>query len=305
MATEQERRDVEFKTFDGLTLRGWLFVGPKGGPAVIVNGAFMCPKEVFVADVAAWFGRNGLTALVYDARTIGISDGLPRNDLDPQKMAEDNSDAVTFLVNEGWVDPQRIATWGFFYSSGIAFEAAAFDKRIKAVIAQGLMPEWYLNPDDQEWLVASAVQDRANQLRGNPPDYMPLLNEKGEHFLLFKYLQDMTPDSKAHLPDWVHRTRKHAPTFKDSLTVQSFYRHAKWKPINIFSSIAPTPVMIVTPENDEVVPPEYQKGIFDSLQSPLKKFHIVKDKGHADFLSVNLDQLLIPQLDFLKEALKF
>lgn len=39
MATEQERRDVEFKTFDGLTLRGWLFVGPKGGPAVIVNGA--------------------------------------------------------------------------------------------------------------------------------------------------------------------------------------------------------------------------------------------------------------------------
>ena len=36
---EQERRDVEFKTFDGVTLRGWLFVGPKNGPAVIVNGA--------------------------------------------------------------------------------------------------------------------------------------------------------------------------------------------------------------------------------------------------------------------------
>ena len=222
-------------------------------------------------------------------------------DFDHQKLTK----LEQFLQDEGWVDPQRIATWGFFYSSGIAFEAAAFDKRIKAVIAQGLMPEWYLNPDDQEWLVARAVQDRANQLRGNPPDYMPLLNEKGEHFLLFKYLQDMTPDSKAHLPDWVHRTRKHAPTFKDSLTLQSFYRHAKWKPISIFSSIAPTPVMILTPENDEVVPPEYQKSIFDSLQSPLKKFHIVKDKGHADFLSVNLDQLLIPQLDFLKEALRF
>jgi hypothetical protein len=39
MATEQERRDVEFKTFDGLTLRGWLYVGPKNGPAVIVNAA--------------------------------------------------------------------------------------------------------------------------------------------------------------------------------------------------------------------------------------------------------------------------
>lgn len=39
MTTEQERKDVEFKTFDGLTLRGWLFVGPKDGPAVIINGA--------------------------------------------------------------------------------------------------------------------------------------------------------------------------------------------------------------------------------------------------------------------------
>lgn len=48
-----------------------------------------------MAGVAAWFGRNGVTALVYDARTLGLSDGLPRNDLDPQKMAEDNHDAVT------------------------------------------------------------------------------------------------------------------------------------------------------------------------------------------------------------------
>jgi hypothetical protein len=58
----------------------------------------MCPKEIFVDGIAAWFGRNGLTALVYDARTIGTSDGLPRNDLDPQKMAEDNSDAVTVCI---------------------------------------------------------------------------------------------------------------------------------------------------------------------------------------------------------------
>lgn len=55
----------------------------------------MCPKEIFSDSIAAWFGRNGLSALVYDARTIGESDGMPRVDLDPQKNAEDNSDAVT------------------------------------------------------------------------------------------------------------------------------------------------------------------------------------------------------------------
>jgi hypothetical protein len=43
MAVEQEHKDVEFKTFDGLTLRGSLYLGPKGGPAVIVNGAVSRP----------------------------------------------------------------------------------------------------------------------------------------------------------------------------------------------------------------------------------------------------------------------
>jgi hypothetical protein len=48
-----------------------------------------------VDKIAAWFANHGLNVLLYDARTLGASDGLPRCDLDPQKMAEDNSDAVT------------------------------------------------------------------------------------------------------------------------------------------------------------------------------------------------------------------
>ncbi len=40
----EERKDVEFRTVDGLTLRGWLFAGPRGGPAVIVNGAVRQPQ---------------------------------------------------------------------------------------------------------------------------------------------------------------------------------------------------------------------------------------------------------------------
>lgn len=210
-----------------------------------------------------------------------------------------------FLQSDGWVDPERIATWGFFYSTGIALEAAAFDKRIKAVIAQGLMPEWGLNEADQEWLVARAVEDRANQLRGNPPAYIPLLNGNGEHLLYFKYLAIMAPEHQATLKNWIPVAKKAAPRFQDNLTVQSFYRHAKWKPVHLFTSVSPTPVMIVTPENDEIVPPELQKSIFDSMKSPQKRFQIVKDKGHQDFLSVDLDTLLGEQLAFLKDVFNF
>lgn len=58
----------------------------------------MSPKEFFVDKIAAWFARNGVNALLYDARHLGVSDGQPRCDLDPQKMSEDNSDAVTVCI---------------------------------------------------------------------------------------------------------------------------------------------------------------------------------------------------------------
>ncbi|KAF3387369.1 hypothetical protein F1880_000540 [Penicillium rolfsii] len=259
---------------------------------MIVNGAFNSPKEIFVASVAECFGKHGVTALVFDVRTLDQSEGLPRNDLDPQKIAEDNHDAVTFLQDGGWVDPDRIALWGFFYSSGIALEAAAFDKRVKAVIAQRLMPDWCLNPPDEATIVAHTVADRANQLRSNPPEYIPLLNDKGEHLMHFKYPAEMTLEQKKHLPTWVHGTKKTAPTFNDRMAVQSFYRHAKWKPLHLLAAVSPTPVMILTPENDEI--------------SPRKRYEIVKDRGHMNFLKdVNFDELLGGQLEFLKDLMNF
>ena len=64
--------------------------------------------------------------------------------------------------------------------------------------------------------------------------------------------------------------------------------------------------MILTPEQDEIVSPDLQRKIFEGLQSPKKTLEIVKDKGHANFLTnVNLDTLLAGQLAFLKDALSF
>jgi fumagillin biosynthesis transferase len=64
--------------------------------------------------------------------------------------------------------------------------------------------------------------------------------------------------------------------------------------------------MILTPEDDEIVPPEFQRSIFDSLQSKQKRFEIVKGRGHMNFLAnLNFDELLAGQLAFLKDVLKF
>lgn len=42
-------------------------------------------------EVAERFQSKGYNVLIYDARGVGASGGLPRNQLDPLQMAEDLS----------------------------------------------------------------------------------------------------------------------------------------------------------------------------------------------------------------------
>jgi len=39
------------------------------------------PKDLLAPQIAGWFQKKGVTALVYDNRTIGLSDGEPKNDV--------------------------------------------------------------------------------------------------------------------------------------------------------------------------------------------------------------------------------
>lgn len=58
---------------------------------------FNCVNELLLPELASAFQAAGFTVLVYDTRCVGASDGLPRNDMRPQKQVEDYHDAVTFL----------------------------------------------------------------------------------------------------------------------------------------------------------------------------------------------------------------
>lgn len=52
---------------------------------------FNCVKEMLLPDVAEYFQHLGYNVLLYDGRSIGASDGEPRNQLNPYQMAEDLS----------------------------------------------------------------------------------------------------------------------------------------------------------------------------------------------------------------------
>jgi hypothetical protein len=77
--------------------------------------------------------RIPITALVYDNRCTGASDGYPRFELLPSLQMSDLQDAITYAQSLEEVDPEKIALWGTSYSGGNVLEVAAFDHRVKAV----------------------------------------------------------------------------------------------------------------------------------------------------------------------------
>src|SRR2546425_148739 len=90
------RRDIAFKTEDGVTLRGWLYLPERtAGQAatVVMAHGFSAVKEMHLDRFAEVFAASGLGALVFDNRTFGASDGEPRQHIDPWQQVRDYRDA--------------------------------------------------------------------------------------------------------------------------------------------------------------------------------------------------------------------
>lgn len=122
---------------------------------------------MLLPEVAEFFQNAGVTALIYDPRSIGLSDGSPRNEIDPMKQVEDYSDALTFLTTLPIVEASQLGFWGMSLSGVVALCAAALDRRVKFLITVCPSSKYYTE-EKREILLAKAVKDRVSQAKGNP-----------------------------------------------------------------------------------------------------------------------------------------
>src|SRR3989449_10660329 len=133
------RRDIAFKTEDGVTLRGWLYLPDRtAGQAatVVMAHGFSAVKEMYLDRFAEVFAASGLGVLVFDNRTFGASDGEPRQHIDPWQQVRDYRDAITFAETVAEVDRTRIGVWGSSYSGGHVLVMGAIDRRVRCVVSQ-------------------------------------------------------------------------------------------------------------------------------------------------------------------------
>lgn len=131
-----EHRKVTFKNRYGITLAADLYQ-PKNASgklaAIAVGGPFGAVKEQSSGLYAQTMAERGFVTLAFDPSYTGESGGEPRNVASPDINTEDFSAAIDFLGLQANVDRERIGILGICGWGGMALNAAAVDKRVKAV----------------------------------------------------------------------------------------------------------------------------------------------------------------------------
>ena len=100
-----------------------------------MGGPFGAVKEQSSGLYAQTMAERGYVALAFDASFTGESGGEPRNVASPDINTEDFMAAVDFLGLHPLVDRERIGVIGICGWGGMALNAVAADKRVKAVVA--------------------------------------------------------------------------------------------------------------------------------------------------------------------------
>lgn len=131
------RKAVAFKNRYGITLSGDLYL-PKNAQneklaALAISGPFGAVKEQSSGLYANQMAERGFAIIAFDPSYTGESGGEPRNIASPDINTEDFSAAVDFLGLQKNVDRNKIGIIGICGFGGMALNATAIDKRIKAV----------------------------------------------------------------------------------------------------------------------------------------------------------------------------
>ncbi|MCU1126869.1 alpha/beta hydrolase [Stenotrophomonas maltophilia] len=196
-----DHRKVMFKNRYGITLAADLY-RPKNASgklaAIAVGGPFGAVKEQSSGLYAKTMAERGFVTLAFDPSYTGESGGEPRNVASPDINTEDFSAAVDFLGLQPNVDRERIGIIGICGWGGMALNATAVDKRVKAVVASTMydmtrvMSKGYndsVTPEQRTQTLEQLSRQRWKDAEAGKPAYQPPYNELkgGEAQFLVEY----------------------------------------------------------------------------------------------------------------------
>ncbi|MEG4058840.1 MULTISPECIES: alpha/beta fold hydrolase [unclassified Microcoleus] len=246
-------------------------------PAIVMAHGIGLTKEMGLPQFAELYVQAGFVVTLFDYRYLGASEGEPRGQIIPTEQQEDYRNAITWTQLQSEVDPERIGVWGFSYSGGHALHLAAFDRRVKTIVAQMPPVSGFLNsrrltsPLELEELTKLLSQDRVKRYQTGELSYFPLVAPPGQPSFL------ATPDAFT----WVELAKNASEgRWENRLTFESIEHCLYYEPIPHIEAIFPTPLCLIVGEKDFLAPADLAVAVYARAMEP-KSLTILKG-GHFD-----------------------
>lgn len=176
------REKVTFKNRYGITLTGDLYLPKNRGneplAALAISGPYGAVKEQASGLYAQNMAERGFAAIAFDPSYTGESGGEPRNLGSPEINTEDFSAAIDYLGLQSFVNKDQLGIIGICGFGGMALNATAVDKRVKAVattsmynmsrvMAQGYFDQ--LSAEQRTQMLESLSQQRWEDAKNDTP----------------------------------------------------------------------------------------------------------------------------------------
>lgn len=299
---------VTFKNRYGITLAADFYL-PKNAegktlPAIALSGPYGAVKEQASGLYAQSLAERGFATIAFDPSYTGESGGQPRHVSSPEINSEDFSAAVDFLGLQSNIDRDRIGALGICGFGGMVLNAAAADKRIKAVVTTSMydmsrvMAKGYFDSmtaeeregalkqmSEQRWEDASkgepelAPQGLPSELNGEEPPFV------AEYFDFYKTPRGFHPRSINSNGAWTATT---AISFMN-MPLMSY-----------IDEISPRPILLIAGENAHSR--YFTEDAYKAAAEP-KQMVILDDMVHVDLYD-QIDKIPFNRIEtFFKENL--
>lgn len=271
------RRDIEFVSH-GEMCRGWFYRQPGRAPqpAIILTHGFSATIDQGLDAFAGAFAEAGLAALAFDYRDLGRSDGQERGRILASRQHDDLRAAISWLGSQDFIDPNRIALWGFSYSGGHSLFVGALDPRVAAIVA--VAPALDIAASFRAHNTSTRVRELLSFLasehdernRGQTPARLNIVAPPGEPAVL----------ATADAYDWFMRAA--SPPWHSTTTAESVARMIEYRPNLFLDLIAPRPLLVLAGRRDALIPfPQVENAFATAADHLTTKFF---DCGHFDFM---------------------
>jgi dienelactone hydrolase len=304
------RKNVEFQTSEGLTLRGWLYTPTLTGntssetkfPCMIMVHGWAGLKDFGLDKFAESFiAKLPIACLLYDHRSFGGSDtapGQPQFEIIPSVQISDFQDAITYLQGLDNIESSKIGVWGSSYAAGHVVQIAATDKRVKACIC--LAPVFnaaesfgrLIRPDMLVAMHEMFKNDRLSRAAGQPAATMRVTDQD-------PLVPSCLPSAEAYAFYTGHEA-KLGGLWKNEVTIRSVEAGCAYNASHWIARIAPTPLLVVIAKYDTAAPVDLALSSYNQACEP-KQLVFVPCEHFDIYAGPTFDYNAGKQIEFLRE----